>query len=235
MLLVSEKCNAICNIKAQKIINSYPEYLSFCKDNYIFWKNGEKQLFDDELKKTAKQLLENPDIEDMFRYEYKTGSSSYTAPSSDFDPGRIRNEEFFKRMYGKNKKSVEANLVKIQWISNQEVKIQKINNISKKLTAISNELNMLPINMKKYILDSAGTFNWRIISGTNRLSNHSFGIAIDINTKFSNYWLWNKNKYKYENHIPHKIVEIFEKYGFIWGGKWYHYDTMHFEYRPELL
>src|SRR5262245_1812136 len=27
----------------------------------------------------------------------------------------------------------------------------------------------------------------------------------------------------------------FEKYGFIWGGHWYHYDTMHFEYRPELL
>ena len=32
-----------------------------------------------------------------------------------------------------------------------------------------------------------------------------------------------------------KIVEIFERHGFIWGGKWYHYDTMHFEYRPELL
>ena len=27
----------------------------------------------------------------------------------------------------------------------------------------------------------------------------------------------------------------FETHGFIWGGKWYHYDTMHFEYRPELL
>ncbi|MDP3291618.1 MAG: M15 family metallopeptidase, partial [Sulfuricurvum sp.] len=24
-------------------------------------------------------------------------------------------------------------------------------------------------------------------------------------------------------------------HGFIWGGRWYHYDTMHFEYRPELL
>jgi hypothetical protein len=32
-----------------------------------------------------------------------------------------------------------------------------------------------------------------------------------------------------------KIVDVFEKHGFIWGGKWYHYDTMHFEYRPELL
>jgi peptidoglycan LD-endopeptidase CwlK len=32
-----------------------------------------------------------------------------------------------------------------------------------------------------------------------------------------------------------EIVAIFEKHGFIWGGKWYHYDTMHFEYRPELM
>ena len=28
---------------------------------------------------------------------------------------------------------------------------------------------------------------------------------------------------------------IFEKHGFIWGGRWYHYDTMHFEYRPEMI
>ena len=26
-----------------------------------------------------------------------------------------------------------------------------------------------------------------------------------------------------------------ERHGFIWGGKWYHYDTLHFEYRPGLL
>ena len=30
-------------------------------------------------------------------------------------------------------------------------------------------------------------------------------------------------------------LKTFEKYGFIWGGKWYHFDTMHFEYRPELI
>jgi hypothetical protein len=35
--------------------------------------------------------------------------------------------------------------------------------------------------------------------------------------------------------MPEEIVAIFEKHGFIWGGKWYHFDTMHFEYRPELL
>ena len=35
--------------------------------------------------------------------------------------------------------------------------------------------------------------------------------------------------------VPKEIVDVFEKYGFIWGGRWYHYDTMHFEYRPELF
>ncbi|MBL7542763.1 MAG: M15 family metallopeptidase [Bdellovibrionaceae bacterium] len=48
-------------------------------------------------------------------------------------------------------------------------------------------------------------------------------------------------------YIPTDIVNTFEKHDFIWGGKWndydtmlrYYatilcYDTMHFEYRPEL-
>jgi peptidoglycan LD-endopeptidase CwlK len=43
------------------------------------------------------------------------------------------------------------------------------------------------------------------------------------------------DKIKYVNHIPKEIVKVFEKHGFIWGGRWYHYDTMHFEYRPELI
>jgi D-alanyl-D-alanine carboxypeptidase len=39
----------------------------------------------------------------------------------------------------------------------------------------------------------------------------------------------------HRNRLPFDIVQIFEKHGFIWGGKWGHFDTMHFEYRPELL
>ncbi|WP_372236783.1 M15 family metallopeptidase [Campylobacter pinnipediorum] len=31
------------------------------------------------------------------------------------------------------------------------------------------------------------------------------------------------------------MVDVFEKNGFIWGGRWKHFDTMHFEYRPELF
>ncbi|MGI9384455.1 MAG: M15 family metallopeptidase, partial [Methyloligellaceae bacterium] len=91
----------------------------------------------------------------------------------------------------------------------------------------------------KYLKPSAGTYNCRTIAGTKRLSVHAFGAAIDINVKYADYWRWRKpdarGRYAYRNRIPWEIVEIFEKHGFIWGGKWYHYDTMHFEYRPELL
>jgi hypothetical protein len=49
--------------------------------------------------------------------------------------------------------------------------------------------------------------------------------------------LWSPDQLN--DQLAAKIAErpdvIFEKHGFIWGGKWYHYDTMHFEYRPELL
>jgi len=79
----------------------------------------------------------------------------------------------------------------------------------------------------------------------NRLSCHSFGMTIDINAHMAEYWQWDLRArgvtisedqcIVYHNSIPWEIVEIFEKYGFIWGGKWYHYDTMHFEYRPELI
>jgi hypothetical protein len=67
---------------------------------------------------------------------------------------------------------------------------------------------------------------------------HAWGAAIDINTAQGDYWRGHRSgtgDTGYRNRIPIEIVEIFERHGFIWGGKWSHYDTMHFEYRPELL
>ena len=73
------------------------------------------------------------------------------------------------------------------------------------------------------------------------MSAHSYGIAIDICVGFSDYWLWDNpeksetDSILYRNRIPAEIVHVFEKHGFISGARWYHYDTMHFEFRPDLL
>ena len=113
--------------------------------------------------------------------------------------------------------------------------------IDDRLTKVSDALEAMPAELSRYGLKPGGGFVWRPIAGTDRLSVHSFGAAFDINVGFSDYWYNNRNRsdpkahIPFKNRIPLEIVELFEKNGFIWGGRWYHYDTMHFEYRPELL
>lgn len=164
------------------------------------------------------------------------------APRPNHDPGRARYEPFFFKMYGDTKAKVATKLTTITWLPgvvDAKLRVTKVNGVDKKLTAISNELLKLPAQFHRFLKNPGGTFNWRPIAGTNRISTHSFGITIDINVAESHYWRNAKpaknGLYEYRNKIPMEIVKIFEKHGFIWGGRWYHYDTMHFEYRPELL
>jgi hypothetical protein len=74
------------------------------------------------------------------------------------------------------------------------------------------------------------------------------GLAIDLlPRRWQNkiiYWNWEKNKGNEDWMLiplserwmpPKRVIDIFEKEGFIWGGKWTVWDNMHFEYRPELI
>ncbi len=228
---------------AQILLKAYPDCFVGIKDNYVIFRNGTRIIFDDGKTKTLAELYAHPDIEDQLKATYTKGKT-YNPAEGD-DPGRIRNDTFFKTMYGATPAQVQKNLVTITWLpktAKQQLKVSRINGVDKKIQAISDELEKLPAHLLLYVQQVAGTFNWRVIKGTNRLSTHSFGITMDINTKYSNYWQWDnkttdesKKIPNYINRIPQEIVDIFEKHGFIWGGKWYHYDTMHFEYRPELM
>ena len=53
------------------------------------------------------------------------------------------------------------------------------------------------------------------------LSMHAFGLAVDLNVS-SNY-------FGTRGDMDPRIVEIFEKWGFLWGGRWSQPDPMHFE------
>lgn len=70
-----------------------------------------------------------------------------------------------------------------------------------------------------------GAYNCRPISGTNTASNHSWGLAIDIN--------WEHNPQgPFHSEIPPAVVAMWIDCGFGWGGFYASAkpDTMHFEY-----
>jgi hypothetical protein len=54
------------------------------------------------------------------------------------------------------------------------------------------------------------------------LSTHSWGIACDIN--------WHDNPFGLIGRMNPRIVDIFERHGFQWGGRWRRRDDMHFQY-----
>lgn len=83
---------------------------------------------------------------------------------------------------------------------------------------------------RKYGLDQCGgVYNFRTIRGdTRNLSTHAYGIAIDLATvqnPLGRRW----NPTHYPNMMPREVVDIFEKHGFRWGGKFSRPDCQHFE------
>ena len=225
---------------------AYPDFMvksSFLKTD----SNTSIRLGDDDTfllseigSKSIGELFSTPSLIDTLRWPYPNQAPD-TAPPVGHDPGRIRHEGWLKKLYGTSPKAVGRALVSVNWlpgIVDRIIQFHGGHGAASALQRVSDELALLPTRFHKYLRKTAGTFNWRYIKGTSRLSAHAFGIAIDIDVTHSDYWRWAKDRrggFKYRNRIPIEIVHIFEKHGFVWGGRWYHFDTMHFEYRPELF
>jgi len=200
---------------------------------------GQKFIYDDGLAKTFEQRLDNPDIEDTFYDIYPLTNPTDSVPK-DFDPGRYRVEGLFTTLYGDSEASVAKNCVPVEFCGHV-VRFNSRCGAADALRAVSADLTALLAQkpeLRPYVDKLAGTFNWRKVAGTERLSNHSFATAIDLNAQKAAYWRWQAptqmETFSRKN-WPTEIIEAFERHGFIWGGKWWHFDTMHFEYRPEII
>jgi hypothetical protein len=215
----------------------------------VRWKDGTEWPFDDHAKKRDfDELLSRPCLKDQLSIPYPAGWPP-ALPAVNCDPGRIRYEPFFRKMYGDTPEEVEKKLVNVSWLPGGEgktVSFTKVNGAAEALSRVAQEVDRLPPETRRYAATPIGTFKWRPIAETQRLSMHSFGAAIDLQLpkECQDYWEWHDKAARAHPTYPKqilkddglgRIVRVFEKHGFIWGGKWYHFDTMHFEYRPELL
>lgn len=67
----------------------------------------------------------------------------------------------------------------------------------------------------------AGCYYPRFIADTTTLSNHAFGLALDLNVP--------GNQRGTVGEMDRDVVAIFRTWGFAWGGDWRFTDPMHFE------
>jgi hypothetical protein len=220
------------------LVRAYPDFLVGYDATDLIWRDGTRMpLSDGQPAKSFDEMLRHGSILDQIRLPYPAGVMP-AAAGPQADPGRIRDRAFFDKMYGDCwKGEVAPRLVPVVWLPRSwggTIRITSVNGVDRRLAAVSDELDQLPEPLKRYTYPPAGTYNCRPVADTGQPSMHSWGAAIDINTAHADYWQW-RGSGGYINRIPAEIVALFERHGFIWGGKWAHYDTMHFEYRPELL
>ncbi len=82
-------------------------------------------------------------------------------------------------------------------------------------------------DLQVYLRTYDGCYNYRLIAGTSRLSEHAYGLAIDLNARW--------NPVGKPPTIHPKVVACFEDAGFEWGGHWSVPDGMHFQIRKERI
>lgn len=222
---------------------SYPEYIvkvEKTSDNkvYCIMKSGKKIIYDDKLKKTHEEKLNNPDLQDMLEEIYPLNQITNIMDKT-FDPGRARHYELLNEVYGSSKSSIEKNLINLKYgYTNYQFNSKNNANIS--LDTVLKELIPLAKNrsdISSILYPASGTYNYRVISGTGRLSPHAYGIAIDLKSDKRDYWKWTSIEEGQKRLLdyPKELVESFENNNFVWGGKWGHFDILHFEYRPEII
>lgn len=186
-------------------------------------------------------VLRQPTMAEQFAYAYPLDYDLTARETPWHDPGRIRHQGFLELLYAGTEVEIAASLrlVRFDGLADAGVRVTTLRGVDCQLDAAVSAIRETGGAFGPVFENPAGGFNWRVIAGTDRLSAHSFGIAVDLNIEYGGYWRWSGAPEgavgHYEPRMPPEIVAAFERYGFIWGGKWHHYDGFHFEYRPELI
>jgi hypothetical protein len=151
-------------------------------------------------------------------------------------------------MYGSSKAERMKKVRSVKWVGangsdGKPIYMTTVNGVDKALEEVARELMDLPEEKKKdlegiiFNVDGcSGYYDRPVRDYPKRTSAHAYGIAVDVNRDYAFFIGYHQGEpYRYRNTMPQFLVDIFERHGFIWGGRWHDYDIMHFEYRPELL
>jgi hypothetical protein len=97
--------------RLDRLVRAYPQAMAGHDERFLYWRDGTRMsVGEPEGWKSFDDLLRRASILDQLSLLYPQGDSA--PPAVNADPGRFRNEAFFKKMYGDcSRDEVSANLV----------------------------------------------------------------------------------------------------------------------------
>jgi hypothetical protein len=218
-------------------------------DTWFYYADG--KLLPEEL------LHRAPEYDPIFFYSHPRGLSRSTPPeliSRRRETGGMgttrrhaRSPHFFNALYRAHNRNEASRQIRTIRFLGKNINVHYM--IVEKLTLIEErimEAAKTDTQVQAYLnnIETIAGWSWREVSGSQTRSFHSYGVAIDILPRELGgrqiYWQWAGPNWR---SIPHErrynppdaVIRAFESFGFFWGGYWLPFDTIHFEYRPEVF
>lgn len=208
------------------------------RGTYIYYKEG-KMLSEEELSRHKEY--------DSIFYFYQIGPIQELPAPTKYP--KNRSNAFLDALIGKTDKEIRASCEWLDFLGRRafvhQICVEPLRRVDQELREYahsSKEVRSFVENLKLIY-----SFKRRRVAGTDNMSYHAYGLAIDLIPRIYRgkqvYWRWSSPYFPDWStiplserwHPPFEVIRAFEENGFLWGGKWYHFDTVHFEYRPEIL
>lgn len=217
-------------------------------DDDVVFSLGARSIHFRDGRMLSEERLDREDECDPIFYRYPLAPLTEPLP----EPRRMPTycTDLFETLWGSTEKEVRAHGRSVTFLDHRMF-VNEL--LVDPLAAVEAELRRIgehDRDVARWIdgLDVTYSFSFREIAGSGTRSQHAWGLAVDLVPRSYHgravYWRWSKvfdekgwSRIPIEERWspPQPVIETFERNGFIWGGKWAHFDVIHFEYRPEIL
>ena len=218
----------------------------FEEDDVIFTMAGHPIHFQDG-RMLGEERLDQVDEFDPIFYDYPLERLVSPLPLTDLP---TYSTDYFEALFGRTEDQVRSHCRSISFLDHN-LFVNTL--ILEPLRGVEREIREAAAWDPEVVrwleeMDVAYSFIFRDIAKSQTRSLHGFGLAVDLVPRSYGgrhvYWQWSRvldREGWYRIPLsqrwspPQPVIEAFEHHGFVWGGKWSRFDTVHFEYRPEIL
>ena len=215
-------------------------------DNDVGFLFGNTWIYFRDGRMLTKESIKHQDRYKSIFYDYTLGR---VTKLPEYEELTLRSPDFLNHLFGTNEIKLRE---RCDWVPFLNHNAYMNNFCERALRNVEVEILKAAKNdqeVQDFIenLQTIYSFQQRKIRGTENTSYHSYGLALDLvptsyNRKHAN-WKWSTAFIDEWQLIPLEkrwsppqvVIDAFEKNGFVWGGKWVHFDAVHFEYTPEII